>query len=39
MSDIETAFVRIRDIALARGLPDIHVGISYGTPAFARRPV
>ena len=33
MSDIETAFRRVRDIALARGLPGIEPGTSYGTPA------
>ena len=33
MSDIETAFARIRAIAMARGLPGIQEGTSYGTPA------
>ena len=33
LSDIETAFSRVRDIALARGLPGIQVATSYGTPA------
>ena len=33
MSDIETAFARIRAIALARGLPGIQEGASYGTSA------
>ena len=33
MSDIETAFARIRAIAMARGLPGIQEDTSYGTPA------
>ena len=37
MSDIEAAFVRVRDIALARGLPGIEQGSSYGTPALRVR--
>ena len=41
MSDIETAFARVRDIALARGLPGIQEGTSYGTPALrvVRKPL
>ena len=35
MSDMETAFARVRDIALARGLPGIEEGTSYGTPPCA----
>jgi hypothetical protein len=37
MTDIETAFARVRDIALARGLPGIEEGTSYGTPALRVR--
>lgn len=37
MNDIETAFARVRDIALARGLPGIEEGTSYGTPALRVR--
>ncbi len=37
MTDIETAFARVRDIALARGLTGIEEGTSYGTPALRVR--
>jgi len=37
MSDIETAFARVRAAALARGLPGIEQGTSYGTPALRVR--
>ena len=33
IGDIETAFGRVRQVALARGLPGIEEGTSYGTPA------
>jgi hypothetical protein len=41
IGNIETAFARVRQVALARGLPGIEEGTSYGTPALrvGRKPL